>query len=55
MVGKVTESSSWLYDPKEFCVDRTKAAANRKKALQSSYSRFVAAEMLRPASSVRST
>jgi hypothetical protein len=50
--GNVTESSSWLYNPKVFCVDLTKAVANLKKALQSSYSRLVATDMLRPASSV---
>jgi hypothetical protein len=50
--GNVTESSSWLYNPKVFCVDLTKAVANLKKALQSSYNLLVAADIPRPASSV---
>ncbi len=48
----MTESSPWLYDAKLLCVDPTKAVANRRNALQSSYSRLVAAEILRPASRV---
>lgn len=53
--GKVKESSSRLYDPKQSCRASTKAVAKRRNTLHTSCRRVVAAEMLRPASRVRRT